>query len=167
MNEETTTATEKTHLLIVDDEESIREFLTILLEKEGYQVATAESVASGKRQVEEGSFDLVMCDLKLPDGTGLDVLAEARKQQVESPFIIITAHTTPQHALEALRAGAAEYLSKPFNVEDLKLIVVNALIYKRGCEKAAVFFSNIFQINKKIRVRFFNTFSIIYYYRIF
>jgi DNA-binding NtrC family response regulator len=110
-------------ILVVDDEESIREFLTILLEKEGYQVATAESVASGKQQVEEGSFDLVMCDLKLPDGSGLEVLEEARRRQIEWPFIIITAHTTPQHALESLRAGAAEYLSKPFNVDDLKIIL--------------------------------------------
>jgi DNA-binding NtrC family response regulator len=64
-----------------------------------------------------------MCDLKLPDGTGLELLETARRRQLETPFIIITAHTTPQHALESLRAGAAEYLSKPFNVEDLKLIL--------------------------------------------
>jgi len=117
-------------ILVVDDEESIREFLTILLEKEGYLVATAESVASGKRQIEDGSFDLVMCDLKLPDGSGLEVLEEARRRQVDWPFIIITAHTTPQHALEALRAGAAEYLSKPFNVDDLK-IILSKLMHRR------------------------------------
>jgi DNA-binding NtrC family response regulator len=111
------------HILVVDDERSLREFLTILLEQEGYEVTTADTVASGIEAVLKGSFDLVMCDLKLPDGSGLEVLGKARKQQVASPFIIITAHTTPQHALEALRAGAAEYLSKPFNVEDLKLIL--------------------------------------------
>ena len=88
---------------------------------------TADTVAAGTEAVLKGSFDLVMCDLKLPDGSGLEVLAKARKQQVASPFIIITAHTTPQHALEALRAGAAEYLSKPFNVEDLKLILEKLL----------------------------------------
>jgi two-component system response regulator PilR (NtrC family) len=110
-------------LLVIDDERSLREFLTILLEQEGYEVTTADTVASGIEAVLSGSYDLVMCDLKLPDGSGLEVLAKARKQQVASPFIIITAHTTPQHALEALRAGAAEYLSKPFNVEDLKLIL--------------------------------------------
>jgi DNA-binding NtrC family response regulator len=110
-------------ILVVDDERSLREFLTILLEQEGYEVTTADSVASGIETVLDGNFDLVMCDLKLPDGSGLEVLGAARKQQVESPFIIITAHTTPQHALEALRAGAAEYLSKPFNVDDLKLIL--------------------------------------------
>jgi DNA-binding NtrC family response regulator len=115
------------HLLVIDDERSLREFLTILLEQEGYEVTTADTVAAGTEAVLKGRFDLVMCDLKLPDGSGLEVLAEARKQQVASPFIIITAHTTPQHALEALRAGAAEYLSKPFNVEDLKLILEKLL----------------------------------------
>jgi DNA-binding NtrC family response regulator len=110
-------------ILVIDDERSLREFLTILLEQEGYEVTTADTVASGIGTVLDCTYDLVMCDLKLPDGSGLEVLGEARKQQVESPFIIITAHTTPQHALEALRAGAAEYLSKPFNVEDLKLIL--------------------------------------------
>jgi DNA-binding NtrC family response regulator len=115
------------HLLVIDDERSLREFLTILLEQEGYEVTTADTVAAGTEAVLTGSFDLVMCDLKLPDGSGLEVLAKARKQQVASPFIIITAHTTPQHALEALRAGAAEYLSKPFNVEDLKLILEKLL----------------------------------------
>ena len=118
------------HLLVVDDERSLREFLTILLEQEGYEVTTADTVASGIEAVLTGTFDLVMCDLKLPDGSGLEVLAKARKQQVASPFIIITAHTTPQHALESLRAGAAEYLSKPFNVEDLKLILDKLLVAK-------------------------------------
>jgi DNA-binding NtrC family response regulator len=111
------------HILVVDDEKSLREFLTILLEQEGYEVTTADTVASGIERITGDSFDLVMCDLKLPDGSGLEVLGEARNRQVETPFIIITAHTTPQHALEALRAGAAEYLSKPFNVDDLKLIL--------------------------------------------
>ena len=114
-------------ILVVDDERSLREFLTILLEQEGYEVTTAETVASGIEQVLGGSFDLVMCDLKLPDGSGLEVLEEARHRQLSCPFIIITAHTTPQHALDALRAGAAEYLSKPFNVDDLKLILTKLL----------------------------------------
>ncbi|MGD9252692.1 MAG: sigma-54 dependent transcriptional regulator [Holophagae bacterium] len=115
------------HILVIDDEKSLREFLTILLEEEGYEVTTAEDVARGMKQVAEGSYDLVMCDLKLPDGTGLEVLQEARSRQIKSPFIIITAHTTPQVALESMRAGAAEYLSKPFNVDDLKLILEKLL----------------------------------------
>jgi DNA-binding NtrC family response regulator len=122
------------HILVVDDERSLREFLTILLEKEGYEVTTADTVASGITSVVKGNFDLVMCDLKLPDGSGLEVLSKAQQQQVASPFIIITAHTTPQHALESLRAGAAEYLSKPFDVDDLKLILEKLL--GRGATEA-------------------------------
>jgi DNA-binding NtrC family response regulator len=115
------------HILVVDDEKSLREFLTILLEQEGYEVSTADTVAHGIERLRAETFDLVMCDLKLPDGSGLEVLADARRRHVASPFIIITAHTTPQHALEALRAGAAEYLSKPFNIDDLKLILSKIL----------------------------------------
>ena len=114
-------------ILVVDDEKSLREFLTILLEQEGYHVSTADTVERGIARLRDETFDLVMCDLKLPDGSGLEVLADARRRHVASPFIIITAHTTPQHALEALRAGAAEYLSKPFNVDDLKLILTKLL----------------------------------------
>jgi DNA-binding NtrC family response regulator len=114
-------------ILVVDDERSLRDFLTILLEQEGYEVTTAETVAGGIEKVLDTHFDLVMCDLKLPDGSGLEVLETARRQQVDCPFIIITAHTTPQHALDAMRAGAAEYLSKPFNVDDLKLILAKLL----------------------------------------
>ncbi len=115
------------HILVIDDEKSLREFLSILLEQEGYEVTTADSVATGTEQALKGTFDLIMCDLKMPDGSGLEVLAATRRSHNESPFIIITAHTTPQHALEALRAGASEYLSKPFNVDDLKLILTKLL----------------------------------------
>jgi DNA-binding NtrC family response regulator len=114
-------------ILVIDDEHSIREFLTIFLEKEGYAVTTADAVASGIERLSSDSYDLVICDLKLPDGSGLDVLKESRRQQLPVRFVIITAHTTPQHALESLRAGAAEYLSKPFNVDDLRSIVAKLL----------------------------------------
>ncbi len=114
-------------ILVVDDEKSIREFLTILLQQEKYDVVTAASVEEGISRLASDRPDLVMCDLKLPDGSGLEVLRQARKTELDTPFIIITAHTTPQHALEALRAGAAEYLSKPFNVDDLKAILSKLL----------------------------------------
>jgi two-component system response regulator PilR (NtrC family) len=110
-------------ILVVDDEPSIREMVSILLEGENFDVTTAESVAEGRVALDKGRFAVVMCDLKLPDGTGLDVLRHGRALADPPPFIIITAHTTPQHALEALRAGAAEYLSKPFDVDELKMIL--------------------------------------------
>jgi len=113
-------------ILVVDDERSIRDFLTILLEKEGHEVVTADSVGAGIERL-DASLDIVLCDLKLPDGNGLEVLEEARRRQLPARFIVITAHTTPQQAVESLRAGAAEYVSKPFNVEELKLIVTKLL----------------------------------------
>ncbi|MCK5379207.1 MAG: sigma-54-dependent Fis family transcriptional regulator, partial [Acidobacteria bacterium] len=114
-------------ILVIDDEPSIREMLTIFLEEMGYLVETADTVRNGIAAVDTNAFDLVMCDLRLPDGTGLEVLEHAQKNPAAPPFIIITAHTTPQNALDALRAGASEYLSKPFNVEDLRLILRNLL----------------------------------------
>jgi len=124
-------------ILVVDDERSIREFLRILLEQEGYEVEDAESVEQAARRLEDSTFDMVICDLKLPDGVGLEVMRAARSSGIETPFVIITAHTTPQHALDALRAGAVEYLSKPFDVEDLKHIVMKH-IGPRAVEETAV-----------------------------
>jgi len=115
-------------ILIIDDEPSIRELLSIMLEQEGYGTETAESVSTAVQQLEAQPFDLVICDLKLPDGTGLDVLETVRRRGIESRFIIITAHTTPQNALESLRAGAIEYLSKPFDVEELRQIVTKHMM---------------------------------------
>ncbi len=123
-------------ILVVDDERSIREFLTIVLEQQGYSVLAADAVQPAIAMLGRERFDVVICDLKLPDGTGLAVLEEARRRQLDARFIIITAHTTPQHALESLRAGAAEYLSKPFDVEDLKLIL-NKLVRGRRVAPAA------------------------------
>ncbi len=125
------------HILVVDDERSIREFLSILLEREGYETTTAETMSQGIELLKEQPFDLVICDLKLPDGSGFTVLHEALKLRPDTEFIIITAHTTPQLALESLRAGAAEYISKPFDVEDLKLIVRKLLGGERTGEPAA------------------------------
>ncbi len=124
-------------ILVVDDERSIREFLRILLEQEGYEVEDAESVAQAVERLEASSFDMVICDLKLPDGVGLDVMRTARGAGIATPFVIITAHTTPQHALDALRAGAVEYLSKPFDVEDLKHIVTKHIGPRDTAEPAA------------------------------
>ena len=84
-------------ILVVDDEKSIREFLTILLQQEQYEVVTAASVQEGIDALASNHPDLVMCDLKLPDGTGLEVLQHAREHHIATPFIIITCllYTSP------------------------------------------------------------------------
>ncbi len=124
-------------ILVVDDERSLREFLTILLEDEGFTVDAAATVGEARAKLADGRFDLVICDLKLPDGNGMEVLSSARSTGITTPFVVITAHTTPQHALEALRAGAAEYLSKPFEVEELKLIIARVLGQRTVAERGA------------------------------
>lgn len=128
---------DRSRILVVDDERSLREFLTILLENEGFAVAEAENAEQALQQLEDHTFDVVICDLKLPDGTGLEVLQQARERNDTTPFVIITAYTTPQHALDALRSGAAEYLSKPFDVEELKHIVHKVLGEAAPAERAA------------------------------
>ena len=118
-------------ILIVDDEPGITGMLSIVLEKEGYGVRTAGSCAEGLRLVEEASPDLVLTDLRMPDGTGFDVLRRARETSPETPVVMLTAYTSTKTAIEALKAGAYDYVSKPFDVEELKHVVGKALERKR------------------------------------
>ncbi len=114
-------------ILAVDDEPNLRELLRIVLEGEGYHVRTAASYAEGTKILTHEPFDLVICDIFLPDGNGLDLVRTFRPTMERTQFVVVTAHTTPAHALTALREGAVEYLSKPFDVEELKLIVAKQL----------------------------------------
>ncbi len=114
-------------ILAVDDEPNLRELLRIVLEGDGYTVRTAASYAEGSRLLTQEQFDLVICDIFLPDGNGLDLVRTFKPTMERTQFVVITAHTTPAHALTALREGAVEYLSKPFDIEELKLIVTKQL----------------------------------------
>ncbi|MFN7990076.1 MAG: sigma-54 dependent transcriptional regulator [Thermoanaerobaculia bacterium] len=118
-------------VLIVDDEPGITGMLSIVLEKEGYSVRTAGTCAGGLRLVEETSPDLVLTDLRMPDGTGFDILRKTRETSAETPVVMITAYTSTKTAIEALKAGAYDYISKPFDVEELKHVVGKALERKR------------------------------------
>ena len=118
-------------ILVVDDEPGITGMLAIVLEKEGYAVRTAGTCAEGLRLVEESAPDLVLTDLRMPDGTGFDVLRKTRETSAETPVVIITAYTSTKTAIEALKAGAYDYVSKPFDVEELKHVVGKALERKR------------------------------------
>jgi len=121
----------KKRILVIDDEASIRKLLSIFLEDLGCSVVTGDSVASGMARLQEQTPDLVMCDLKLPDGNGLELLSFVREQSSSLPFIIITAHTTPENALESMRAGATEYISKPFIFDELRMILKELLSRKK------------------------------------
>jgi two-component system response regulator PilR (NtrC family) len=114
-------------LLIVDDEASLRDFLTIVFEEDGGRVETAASLAEAHAVLQKHEPDLVLCDLMLPDGSGLDLLRDIKVQNPSIPVIMITAHTSTKSAVEALKAGAHDYIAKPFDVDELRIIVRKAV----------------------------------------
>ena len=113
-------------LLIVDDEDSLRDFLAIVFEQEGWAVRTAASLTQAREQLARQEPELVLCDLLMPDGSGLDFLREVKAQAAGVPVIMITAHTSAKSAVEALKAGAHDYIAKPFDIDELKIIVRQA-----------------------------------------
>jgi len=115
------------NLLIVDDEASLRDFLSIVFEDEGWRVETAGSVAEARAAVAKNEPDLILCDLMLPDGSGIDLLREVKTATPSVAVVMITAHTSTKSAVEALKAGAFDYIAKPFDIDELKIIVRNAV----------------------------------------
>jgi two-component system response regulator PilR (NtrC family) len=114
-------------LLIVDDEASLLDFLSLLFQDEGYEVTTARSVEEARRRLEAGSPDLVLCDILMPDGNGLDLLREIKTGDGSPPVVMMTAYTSTKSAIEAMKLGAADYVSKPFDVDELKIVAQKAL----------------------------------------
>ncbi|HKY22303.1 MAG TPA: sigma-54 dependent transcriptional regulator [Vicinamibacterales bacterium] len=114
-------------LLVVDDERSMRELLSIVLRREGYDVTVAESGQLGIEQLERSRFDLLISDVKMPDMSGVDVLRAAKRIDQDILVVMITAFAAADTAIEAMRLGAHDYLSKPFDVDELKIKVRNAL----------------------------------------
>ena len=111
--------TPRGRILVIDDEADIREGLETLLDLEGYQVQTAENATEGLKKFESGRYDLVLLDLMMPDRSGLEVLDDVRKRDKETPIFLITAYGSIEVAVEALKAGANDYFSKPWDNEKL------------------------------------------------
>lgn len=108
------------HLLIVDDDLTLAIMLRTWLSKQGFEVETACSVkAAGKKLLEDGPFDLVLSDLRLPDEDGLFLLQWMKQKQVSTPVIIMTSYAEVQNAVEAMKQGAADYIAKPVHHEIL------------------------------------------------
>jgi two-component system response regulator PilR (NtrC family) len=108
----------------------MRELLEYLLGKEGYHVAVAENGHSAVRRIEQNDFDLLLCDIKLGDMTGLDVLRAAKKKNASTIVIMISAFATTETAVEAMNEGAYDYVPKPFDNEELKQTIAKALELK-------------------------------------
>ena len=113
-------------ILIIDDEENIRKYLGRALAKDGFDVFTAEYGKEGLNLLVRKHIDIVLLDLNLPDINGLDVLKEIKEVDVQSVIIIITAYGDITSAVEAMRLGAYDYLTKPFDIEDIKIVINKA-----------------------------------------
>jgi two-component system response regulator PilR (NtrC family) len=120
---ETVTEKASARILVVDDERSMRELLAIVLRREGYEVVLAENGRSAIAALERDSFDLLISDIKMPDMSGVDVLKAAKHRDPDVLGIMITAFASTETAVEAMRLGACDYLSKPFDVDLLKMKV--------------------------------------------
>jgi len=118
------------HILIVDDELSMRELLEVMLKREGYLVSCAENGFKAIAMIEERLFDLLLCDIRLGDITGLEVLKAAKKRNSAIIVIMISAYSTAENAVEAMKEGAYDYVPKPFDNNELKQAVAKALKFK-------------------------------------
>jgi two-component system, NtrC family, response regulator PilR len=114
-------------ILIVDDETSMREFLAILLGREGYAVESAADAESALSRLEERTFDLILSDVKMPGLDGIALLERVKRSWPETAVLMLTAYTTAEDAVEAMKRGAYDYIAKPFKVDELKILVRNAL----------------------------------------
>ncbi len=120
----------KGNILVIDDELGIREGCQRALEPQGFTVETAATIQEGLRKIQEGDFDLVLLDVMMPDGRGIDLLAPIHEKDPDIVSVIITGYATVELAVEAIKQGAYDFISKPFT-SDLLLMAVNQGLEKR------------------------------------
>ncbi len=128
----------KPHVLVVDDERGLREMLSVLFRREGFDVSVAAGFLSGKESVEHAvvPFGLVVTDLMMPDGSGLDLLSLIKARDLGTEVIVMTAHSTVETAIDAMKRGAYDFITKPFATSELRALAHKAL------EKRAMFTEN-------------------------
>lgn len=120
----------KNSILVIDDEQSMRELLDVMLSKEGYEITCAENGRKAISLLENKDFDLLLCDIKLGDITGIDVLRASKKKNHNTVVIMISAYASTETAIEAMNCGAYDYVPKPFDNNELKETIANALELK-------------------------------------
>ncbi len=114
-------------ILVVDDEESMCNFMEIMLRKEGYAVATAQSGRDAVAQLENEPPDLVISDIMMPEMSGIELLVEAKKRRHDLHFVVMTAFASVDSAVDALKRGADDYITKPFKIDEIKHVIKNLL----------------------------------------
>lgn len=114
-------------ILVIDDERSIRNALKDILEYEKYEIILAEDGISGLKELESATFDLLLCDIKMPEMDGLEVLEKVKSDHPELPVIMITGHGDIDTAIEAIKKGAYDYIQKPLDLNRLLIAIRNGL----------------------------------------
>lgn len=121
----------KVKIMVIDDEESMCKFMQIMLKKEGYEVTTFQSSYDALNILKQGDYDLVLADLMMPELNGLELLSRVKSLDPETNFIVMTAYASVDTAIEALKKGAYDYLTKPFKVDEVRIAIKKALEQKR------------------------------------
>ena len=114
-------------ILVVDDERSMQEFLEIFFRSEGFEAVTAGDVESALLHLESDEFDVVITDIQMPGGSGLDLLIAAQKQAPETVVIMMNAFASTETAIAAMKQGAYDYITKPFKMDEIRVVVEKAL----------------------------------------
>ena len=125
-------------VLVIEDETKVGSFIKRALEEESYAVDLCEDGAQGLDMALSGSYDLIMIDLMLPSLPGLEVLARLRKEKIQTPVLILTAQSKVDQRVKGLDAGADDYLTKPFAIDEL-LARVRALLRRGPAESTGIF----------------------------
>ncbi len=125
-------------ILVVEDEKSMREVLKILLDGENYEVMTASDGLEGLSSLDKDIFDLVITDMKMPKADGFQVLKKVKEISPDTIVIMITAFGTKETAIEAMKLGAYDYINKPFNIDEIRLIVRRSLEKKRLSDEITI-----------------------------
>ena len=115
-------------VLIIDDDIGMVDTLTDILHEEGFNIFSAKTGKQGLGKVKNENFQSVLLDLKLPDGNGIDVLKEIIDSKSETKVIVMTGFATMENAIEALNHGASSYITKPFNLDELKALLKQAVL---------------------------------------
>ena len=117
--------------LIIDDEPDIRELLSITLDRMEIQSDTAADITQAKKLLENKNYNLCLTDMKLPDGNGIDLVKYIQKQLPDLPVAVITAHGSIDIAIEAMKAGAFDFINKPIELGTLRKLVESAISVNR------------------------------------